>query len=72
MSVYCHILADGRMRTTGGVPIVHEFAASPRIGEKIVIMMDEGARAFRVTDVTNYAKGVEGEAQVLLVVPGAS
>jgi len=72
MSVYCHILADGRIRETGHVPIVYEFAAPPRVGEKVVIVTEEGAKAFHVTAVTNYAKGVEEEAKVLLVVSGAS
>jgi hypothetical protein len=68
-STKCNILADGRMIVVGATqPVAHEFLALPRIGDKVVIKIDGGTKAFRVTDVTQYAAGVEGDAQALLAV----
>ena len=70
MSTKCHILADGRMITAGGMPepVEHEFLVLPRIGEKIVIKTYLDTRTFRVIGVTHYAAGVDGDAQTLLAV----
>lgn len=69
MSVKCHILADGRMIVAGvAQPVAHEFFSLPRIGEKIVIRTNGDKKAFRVTDVTQYAAGVDGDPQALLAV----
>lgn len=70
MSVYCQILVDGQMEARASVPIVHEFASAPRIDEKIVIVTDNGPKTFHVDNVTNFARDVDGEAQILLAVSG--
>jgi hypothetical protein len=51
-----------------GDPLVYEFLGSPRIGEKVVIRVDGGNKAFHVTEVTHYATGADGGAQTLLAV----
>ena len=70
MNTECQILADGRMIITGGTaePIVYEFSALPRIGEKVVIRVGGDNKAFHVTEVTHYATGADGGAQTLLAV----
>jgi hypothetical protein len=70
MSTKCNLLAEGRMIVAGSStqPAVYEFSSLPRIGEKAVININGNTEAFRVIDVTHYASGVDGEAQVLLAV----
>jgi hypothetical protein len=49
----------------------YEFLSVPRIGEKIVIKIGTDNLAFRVTEVTQYARGVDGSPQILLTVTSA-
>ena len=43
-------------------PSGSKFLELPRIGEKVVLRIEGDKKAFRVTEVTHYASGVEGGA----------